>query len=193
MNVLIISGSSRTDNNTLRLAKAIQHICSADHSCTLVDFVQYDLNFFNKSNLHPSSLSSFQQNMLGAWEKADLVFILSPEYNWFPSAELVNLIHQIGNNNFAHLFDNKTFAFGGVSSGRGGRLPALQLSSIIEKLISFLDKSSIVSPKKFESHYTPDELTHDGHYTSDNRYKSTLENFVEYNLKLSERFRTGSK
>jgi chromate reductase, NAD(P)H dehydrogenase (quinone) len=102
---------------------------------------------------------------------------------------LVNMVHQLGNNSFAHLFDKKVFAFAGVSSGRGGRLPGMQLSAVFEKLISFLHKYSVCSPAKFESHYSPQELTESGDFEQESIYKKGMQHFIDYNVNLALKFR----
>ena len=48
MNVAIISGSARANNNTLRVAKAIQlHLTNLNHLSSVVDFTFYDLPLIN--------------------------------------------------------------------------------------------------------------------------------------------------
>lgn len=189
MKAVILSGSSRPENNTLRVSKAIENILTKKGvDTTLIDFTNYDMPFFNGEEFHIDSLSSFQTQLVSAWDKANLVFVISPEYNWFPSAELVNMIHQIGNHSFSHLFDNKVFAFGGVSSGRGGRLPSMQMSTVFEKLIFHMNKYSICSPAKYESHYSPKELSEAGDFTLDSQYKKHMNHFVDYNMALTLKF-----
>jgi len=189
MKATILSGSSRDTNNTIRLAYAISNLLEKEgHTCEIVDFRSYDIPFLNKGSLSGEGASDFQKHMIKSIKDSELVFTLSPEYNWFPSAELVNTIHHLGTKEYAHLFDAKVFAFGGVSSGRGGRLPAIQLSGVFEKIISFFHQYSVISPKKFEGHYINRELDEEGHFLGDGSFERSLNRFVTYNLQLAVKF-----
>lgn len=190
MRATILSGSSRSKNNTLRVSKAFQKLLDEKNiEVDLIDFRDYDLQFFNGEEVDIDRLTPFQKKLVDSWDRADLVIVVSPEYNWFPSAELVNMLHQLGDKPFAHLFDEKVFAFAGVSSGRGGRLPGMQLSAVFEKLISFLHKYSVCSPAKFESHYSPQELSESGEFTDENIYQKSMKHFIDYNVNLTLKFR----
>jgi chromate reductase len=135
-----------------------------------------------------NNLSEFQKELVEGIDKAHLVFIVSPEYNWFPSAELVNMIHQLGNNPFRHLFDNKVFSIAGVSTGRGGRIPTIQLSYVIDKLINVFETQAITSPKKFESQFTTQVLDQEGKSMGDKEYDLGLTKYLEYTLRLTKRW-----
>jgi chromate reductase len=80
------------------------------------------------------------------------------------------------------------FATVGISSGRGGRIPAVQLGTVLNKLIGFMNCHSIVSAKIFESQFTPAVLDENGNSMNNAEYDKGLEEFVSYTLKLSERF-----
>ena len=189
MKAAILSGSSRANNSTIRVSKAIeQGLQDKGVEVELVDFRDYDMPFFNEDDMDLGGLSGFQKGLIEAWDRSSLIFVVSPEYNWFPSAELVNMVHQLGNRTFAHLFENKVFAFAGVSSGRGGRLPSMQLSAVFEKLISHLNKLSVCSPAKFESHYSTKEVSESGDFELDSEYKGHLHRFIDYNVNLSLKF-----
>jgi chromate reductase, NAD(P)H dehydrogenase (quinone) len=190
MKAAILSGSSRSTNNTLRVAKAIeQALIQKGITTDIVDFRSYDMPFFNGEDVNPETLTEFQKNLVSTWNEADIVYVVSPEYNWFPSAELVNMVHQLGNPSFSHLFDKKVFAFAGVSSGRGGRLPGMHLSFVFEKLISHLNVLSICSPAKFESHYSPREVSESGDLKNEGDYKDHLMRFIDFSTKLSLKFK----
>lgn len=190
MKVAILSGTSRKGNNTLRVAKAIHGLHSAhNNEVSIVDFRQYDLPFFNGEPIDEANPTPFQKKLLDTWGDADLVYILSPEYNWLISPELANMANHYSGKDHKYLYDNKVFAFVGVSSGIGGRLPTMQLSSVLEKLIFFLGGQSVCSPNKYESHYTPQELDEDGQFIKDSGYKHRLQSFVNYNTNLILRFK----
>ncbi|MFT5723025.1 MAG: chromate reductase [Bacteroidia bacterium] len=193
MKVAILSGTSRKGNNTVRVAKAIEQLHKTqNHDCSVVDFRAYDLPFFNGKPIDEANPTPFQKDLLGTWGDADLVYILSPEYNWLVSPELANMTNHYSGKDHKYLYDNKVFAFVGVSSGIGGRLPTMQLSSVIEKLIFFLGGQSVCSPNKFESHHTPRELGEAGEYIQDTGYSKRLQSFTAYSSSLCSRF-TGAK
>jgi chromate reductase, NAD(P)H dehydrogenase (quinone) len=190
MKVAIISGTSRTGNNTVRVAKAIQKLhTELEHECSIVDFRSYDLPFFNGTPIDEANPTAFQYELLSTWGHADLVYIVSPEYNWLVSPELANMTNHYSNKNHKYLYDNKVFAFVGVSSGIGGRLPTMQMSTVFEKLIFYLGAQSVCSPNKFESHYTPQELDQAGKYIQESGYKARLQGFVDYSTALCKRFK----
>lgn len=187
--VTILSGSSRAGNNTLRVSKALQRIC-AEFGATadLIDFREYDIPFPNGGHIDPDHLSAFQQKMVDSWSRADLVIMVSPEYNWFPSAEIINLIHQFGTHTFKHLFDNKVFSAVGVSTGRGGRIPTVQLSYVLDKIISVFETHSITCPKKFESQFSTRVLDLDGQSMGNEEYDHGITKYVEYALTLAKKW-----
>jgi chromate reductase len=186
--IAILNGSSRTNSNTAKVGKAIKRILQ-EHNVPadqiyMPDFTLYDIPFNNGGRIHPGQLSPFQQSVFDAFDKAELIFILSPEYNWFPTAEIINLINQFGTRDFASLWNGKIFATCGISSGRGGRIPAVQMSYVINKLINVMDLHSIVSAKMFESQFTPQVLDVDGNSLGNAEYDKGLEKYVTYNLTL---------
>ncbi len=190
MNIAIISGTSRAGNNTMRVAKAIERLHQAKNDdVQIVDFRAYDIPFFNGPPMDEKNPSPFQKQLLDSWGSAELVYILSPEYNWLITPELSNMANHYSGPGHAHLYNNKVFAFGGVSSGIGGRLPTMQLSSVFEKLIFYLNQQSVCSPNKFESHYTPQELDEDGLFLQTSGFKERLQKFVDYSAQLCLRFK----
>ena len=118
MNTTIISGSARPNNNTLRAAKAIQKLVP---NSKLIDYTEYDLPNFNGDAGDSIGSTNWQKELLQGIEQANLLIILTPEYNWFPTAELINTVHQLGTSKHAAIFNNTVAAFVGVSAGRGGR------------------------------------------------------------------------
>lgn len=189
MKVSILSGSSRINNNTLRLGLAMEKVLKGGGiDANVVDFQGYDIPFLNKGEMSGKGSTPFQKYLLESWEESRLIIILSPEYNWFPSAELVNMIHQLGHRNFAHLFEGKIFVFCGVSTGRGGRLPAVQLSGVFEKVVAHLHMHSIISPKKFEGHFITKEVDDSGNFIGDGTFELSLRRFLDYNVQLAVKF-----
>jgi chromate reductase len=167
---------------------AIQRILESggieSNQIRIPNFEQYDIPFSNGGMLTPGQLSTFSQAAYESLSKSKLIFILSPEYNWFPTPEIINLINQFGKKDFLDCWEGKIFATCGVSSGRGGRIPAIQMGYMLNKLINFMNCNSIVSAKSFESQFTPKALDIQGESLGNAEYDSGLENFVNYNLRL---------
>lgn len=189
MMIAILCGSSRKDSNTSKVGKAIARIAQThgvpSTEIFMPDFHEYDLPFNQHGGLKMLHLTDFQAEIKNAMAAANMIFVLSPEYNWFPSAEIINLINHFGSKDFAECWQNKVFATCGVSNGRGGRIPAVQLSYVINKLINVMDFESIVSPKMFESQFTPKVLDPEGLSLGNEEYDKGLDKFVAYNLNLA--------
>lgn len=190
MNIAIISGSARANNNTLRVAKAIQlQLTNLNYQSNIIDFTFYDLPLINQGKLDKDNLSSFQENLITNWRNADLIITISPEYNWSATPELLNMYNAIGVKDYIDLFTEKTFAFVGVSSGKGGKMPCLQLIQVVGKLVSFSNSQSIISPKIFESHFTKDVIDENGNSLGNDMYDKGLLDFITYNLSIAQRWK----
>lgn len=191
----ILAGSSRINANTAKVGKAVKRIAMAngieESQIRMPDFTKFDIPFSNVKDVGKDNFSPFQLEVYETMSKSDLIFILTPEYNWFPSAEIINLINQFGSKQFTDCWDGKLFATCGISSGRGGRIPAVQLTYVINKLINVMDLHSIVSPKVFESQFTPKVLDSDGQSLGNAEYDAGIEKFVTYNLGLLKKIKPG--
>lgn len=189
MKIGIISGSSRKGNNTLRVAKAI---FNEFQDAEIIDFQDYDIPVFSGEGLKEGDESVFQKGLIRVMDASDLLFILTPEYNWFPSAEVVNMIHTLGNNTYKHLFDNKVIVTVGVSAGRGGRMPAVQLGYVLNKVISFFNLNSVVSPKNFEAQEIFSTTDANGVLLENEVYNKGFLSFLDYSLKLAQRWQVST-
>ena len=190
MKIAIISTSPRANSNTLRFCQFVRHILEegGQHQVTVVDFAHYDLPNVGTSSLKPDTLTPFQNEFVTAWGEAELVFFASPEYNWTATPQITNAFHLLGGPAFKHLIDNKVFAMAGVSSGRGGRQPALDMTTVLNKIISFTDSFSIISPKLYESHETDKNLDANGLFIGQEVYNRTARAFVNYTLTVAQRW-----
>lgn len=189
MNICIISGSARTNNNTIRVAKAIaQRMESLGHTTSLIDFVAYDIPLINQGNIDAEQLTPFQQALTQGMLKANAIIIITPEYNWSTTPEILNWLHRFGDRKFAALFHEKVFATVGVSTGKGGKAPALHLHSVLNKIISFTDLDSIVSAKIFESHFTKEVLDENGTSLGNLQFDAGMNDFIQYTLRVTERW-----
>jgi chromate reductase, NAD(P)H dehydrogenase (quinone) len=190
MNIAIFSTSSRANSNSLRFSNYLKNVLTETgmHAVSVVSFEQYDIPYVGQGSVKPDALTPFQQQFIGAWEAADLVFFALPEYNWTAPPQATNAIHQLGGPAYKHLFENKVFAMIGVSNGRGGRQPALDMTTVTNKIISFTNSYSIISPKLYESHETPANLDADGNFVGVEIYQKTSRAFVEYTLNVAQRW-----
>lgn len=188
MNIQIQAGSPQENSLTLRVAKAIAKQIGSEHTHSIVDFHHYDIPFINQGSVEMDNLTPFQQQLINGWADAKLVIVLSPEYNWFPSAELINMLHQLGSRQHKNLFDGKVFAFAGISNGRGGRMPTMQLTTVYNKLINVLATRSFSSGKTFESQFTQNVLDENGDSLGNAEYDKGLKSFVDYSLDMASRW-----
>lgn len=190
MKIAIISTSPRKKSNSYRVALAIARVLAQKDFAEVVvtTFENYDFPMVGDGDLQAEQLSPFQSQLIRVWEEAQLIFLIAPEYNWVTSGEVINAIHQLGNKQFGHLFHEKVFALCGVSNGRGGRQPALLLTTLVNKMISFLNKDSVVSPRIYESHETDHQVDEEGNLIGNEIYQKTLGAFVDYSLKVGLRW-----
>lgn len=190
MKIALISTSSRKNSNSLRFVNYVRHLLSAEgqHEVSVVTFEHYDIPFVGQGSVKPDQLTPFQQELTSAWEAADLVLFAMPEYNWTAPPQATNAIHQLGGPSFKHLFENKVFAMVGISNGRGGRQPALDMTTVMNKIISFTNSYSIVSPKLYESHETDKNLDENGQFVGHDVYERTVNAFLTYTLNVANRW-----
>ena len=191
MNILIVSTSPRKGSLTLRFSNYLsgeikKQLPAAD--CRLIDFAGFDISPLGKGSFPSETASPFQQDLLLSWEKAGLIIICSPEYNWTASAETFILLERLGNGQFRHFFDNKVFAAAGVSSGRGGRQPALDISRVVSKIIGFLGTSSIVSSKILEVHEAGSNLSEEAASCGNKAFEDSTAAFVRYTASIANRW-----
>ncbi len=190
MNIAILSTSSRKHSNSLRFSRYLQHVLTqtGQHDVTVVSFEDYDIPYVGQGSVNKDALTPFQQDLIGAWEAADLVFFALPEYNWTAPPQATNAIHQLGGPAFKHLFDNKVFAMVGISAGRGGRQPALDMTTVVNKIISFTNSFGLVSAKLYESHETALNLNEAGEFVGHEIYAKTTQAFIDYTLTVANRW-----
>lgn len=189
--ISILSGSPRKSSNTLKVAKAIRNILielNPEEDVKVIDFHGFDIPSVNAGKVDPENLTQWQSELVESTTASRLVFVLTPEYNWFPSAEIIQMIHIMASRNFQSMWNNKVFATCGVSNGRGGRMPAVQLSYTINKIINVFNFESLVGAKMFESQFTDKVLDADGNSLGNEEYMRGLRMFVEYNLNMSKRW-----
>lgn len=185
MKVGILSGSARPNNNTLRVAKAMKKELV---DCTIVDFQAYDLPNFSQGWVSPESETPFQQHLIKTIHEADLLIVLTPEYNWFPTAEIINTIHQLAGASYKHIFDNTVVSTVGVSAGRGGRMPAVQLGYVFNKIFNVFDLNSITSPRTFEAQEVTKCVDADGNLLDNEMFNEGFRSYLSYSMKVAKRW-----
>ncbi|MBI1223559.1 MAG: NADPH-dependent oxidoreductase [Bacteroidetes bacterium] len=185
----ILSGSSRKNSTTLLVAKAIRRVLheSGETEIELVDFEDYDIPFFNQ-DIDVNHLSAFQQRLMHSMSAADSIILVTPEYNWFPSAEIVHLVHRMADTEYSSMWDNKVFSFVGVSTGRGGRMPTVQMGYVVDKIINVMNFDSVTNPKSFEVQFAKKVLDAEGNSLGNHEFDQGLRSFVDYHNKLSKRW-----
>jgi chromate reductase, NAD(P)H dehydrogenase (quinone) len=190
MRIAILSTSPRKGSNTLRFSKYLSAVLAQNGyaNTPIVSFEEADIPMFGRGSMKPDALTHFQQTLVSTWADADLVFVAMPEYNWMPTGEFINALSILGGKDFAHLFNNKTFALAGVSNGRGGRMPCLEMTTILNKLINFLDQYSIVSPRIFEAHEVPRNLDEESRSLENPIFEKGVQDFVTYSVKVANRW-----
>jgi chromate reductase, NAD(P)H dehydrogenase (quinone) len=185
--ITILSGSPRNPSNTLRVSKAIEkELLKQGYETALIDFKDYDLPNLNQKDIELDNLSGFQQALIDNMRKPGLVFICTPEYNWLPSSELINMINQLAGGKTLNMFDNKVFALAGISAGRGGRYPAIVLSSALNKIIGYFGLKSFVSGKIFEAQFVPKVISLEGDLLHNEEFNNGLKGFVQYSIEIAE-------
>jgi chromate reductase, NAD(P)H dehydrogenase (quinone) len=187
MNITILASSPRQHSLTLRLAKGISHLLlQQQYLCKIIDFADSNITLSNQSPLQTDSL--FQQRLIQALEGPGLVFFLTPEYNWLPSAESINFINRFADKPYASLFDQKVFALAGVSSGRGGRMPCVTLGTAINKIIGFMGLQSMVSGSMFEAQFAGKVMDTDGTLLDNDAFNKGLEKFIKQNIQFAHKW-----
>lgn len=188
MNICIISGSPRHKSNTYKLAQALEGLIKQQHEVSVVDFAHHDIPFENQGSLDINHLTPYQQNLFDQMQKADLVFLLSPEYNWMPSAEMLNLLNQMTGKEYKPMWDNKVFALAGVSNGRGGRMPIVQMGIMLNKVLGIMHYQSFICPRYFEAFSAHEHFDEDGNSKGNEQYEKSLNNFVNAAITYATRW-----
>ena len=83
---------------------------------------------------------------------------------------------------------NKVFSFVGVSTGKGGKAPVIQLMQIVNKLIGFSQTQSVVSAKIFEVHFIKEVLDEKGNSLGNPLFDNGLAEFTNYTLSIAQRW-----
>lgn len=185
----IISASPRADSSSLRVARAMdQYLRSRGIPGSILDFEKSDIPPVGRGSLDPQRLTAFQQAWISGLRSAQLILCVVPEYNWTLPGLWLDALHQTGVDAFTDVFAGRTFATAGVSSGRGGRRPALLTNTVLNKLISFLGQDSMVAPGILESHETASCLDAEGRSLGNAAYDRRLQHFLDAAVATASRW-----
>ena len=191
MKVLVVGGSSRPENNTLKVAKAsFAFLQKRGVEVELLDLAGSDVPLIGQEIKLLESFTEFENKVIEKFTNAQLIFICAPEYNWGMSGFMKNFLDQFGVKKLVQMWDKKVFALAGVSDGTGGKISAAEISISLSKIISFAGATSVLSPKIFLSQVTQDKVESDG-TIKDVEYGAALERFIDYAINLSNIFQKG--
>jgi chromate reductase len=189
MHILILSTSPNKAGNTLKLGKAIKSIlATTPHTASLIDFSESDIPLPNQGNFDLNEPTPFQSRLIEEMQAAKLIFLFTPEYNWMPSPEALNFINRFASGATLPLFEKKVFALAGVSAGRGGRMPAVQMAMALNKIIGFFGLFSVVSGKIFEAQEVPKVISDEGELLQNEAFNKGIHAFVDYHLQFCEQW-----
>ena len=189
MNCLIINASPNPRSNTQFLSLATKKLLEEEGlNAKVLNFENYDLPLGSLRKFDEHKPSLFQKTLIENTSEASVIFIFSPEYNWLPTPEIINLINLFAKKSNQSMFDNKVFALAGVSSGRGGRTPALVLNQMLNKVLSFLNFESVVSSKIFESQFTQNCVDPSGKLLDNEGYNQGLKNYLDFTIKIANKW-----
>jgi chromate reductase, NAD(P)H dehydrogenase (quinone) len=192
MQIAVISTSPRKGSNTLNISRFLaQKFRDHGHHVTVLDMEDCDIPMLGRGSMNPEALTAYQTQFIAGWAAADLVIFGLPEYNWTNGGEFLNALHQLGTKSFSYLFNKKVFSCFGVSAGRGGRLPALDATVVLNKLISFTGSVAMVSPMVFEAHESHKNVNAAGQSTGNTVFDQALLAYTDYTLKIAQIWKDG--
>ncbi|MEJ6661463.1 MAG: NADPH-dependent oxidoreductase, partial [Bacteroidia bacterium] len=76
----------------------------------------------------------------------------------------------------------------GVSAGRGGRMPAVQLGYVFNKIFNVFDLNSITSPRTFEAQEVTKCIDAEGNLLDNEMFNSGFTEFLNYSMKVAKRW-----
>lgn len=180
MQIAIVSASPRTGSASLKVAKFIQTLVPEPHVAELFSFDGFSIPSVATDWLMVEQLPKQAAELYKLVAKSEKVVFVVPEYNRMVPAEYAAFIHQFQKKEFADFWQNKTFAFVGVSSGVGGREPIYISEKVFNYAINSNGfKGSFVSPFHFQSTFTGEQFDEKGEFIGHDKYKEGMQKFVE--------------
>jgi azobenzene reductase len=135
MKLTVISASMRVESQSLKVAKWLtDHAQSLGLDAEVLDLQSASLPMYNDSD--QQNLENVSQ-VLNQLKQSDGFVFVSPEWNGMMSHGLVNMMH-FASTELAH----KPVMLAGVSSGRGGHYPLLEM-----RIMGYKNKHYVVTPE----------------------------------------------
>jgi NAD(P)H-dependent FMN reductase len=172
MKITIISGSSRANSNSIKIAGYISKILqnkNIEGKSVVVDFLDLSktvLPVYDDSE--PENLKPILGNISKMLNSSDGFVFVSPEWDGMFSVAILNLLHYIDK----ELADKPVFLVG-VSSGRGGRYPLIQ-----GRMLGYKNKRFVVIPESFFVDFVEKNFV-DGKFV-----EKVAEERLDYNLNV---------
>lgn len=134
MNIVIISGSMRSQSQSLKVSNwLVDHARSLHVEPELIDLHGQTLPLYDDGETEAPNAKEILETL----DRADAAVFVSPEWNGMMSHGLVNLMHYIGKE-LAH----KPVMLVGVTSGRNGHYPLMQM-----RVMGYKNNQFVISPE----------------------------------------------
>lgn len=136
MNICILSTSSRANSESRNVSDLIQgKLRKQDVTATVIDLYELALPIYDATG--EGEWKDRLQPVLKTLEDSDGLVFVSPEWDGMMSAALHNFFHYL-----KHEIADKPVYLVGVSAGRGGRYPLLQM-----RQMGYKNKHFVVIPE----------------------------------------------
>ena len=78
MKITLISTSARKNSNSLRFVSYLRNLLveEGQHEVSIIDFEEYDIPFVGQGTVKKDNLTPFQDELISAWEAADLLHLV---------------------------------------------------------------------------------------------------------------------
>lgn len=125
MNIVIISGSHRTDSQSLKVSKWLAHcVVNKKAKADIIDLAQENIPLWSEAAWNSDSdLTKTLAPYLEKITQADAVILVAAEWAGMVPAALKNFLLYVGSKHAAH----KPTMIVGVSAGQGGTYPIAEL------------------------------------------------------------------
>lgn len=170
MTIAIVGSSMRENAQSLKIAKWLKDHAEKKLDCNveLLDLHELALPMFTTSQENDASVGK----VLEVFEQADAAVFVSPEWDGMMSHGLVNMQHYLG-----HELANKPVMLVGVSAGRGGHYPIMQM-----RTMGYKNNHYIISPEALVVQGVND--TFNDHDMSEHVSDKMLKDRADYGLKV---------
>lgn len=169
MKILVISASMRGNSQSLKVSNwLVEHAKTLGLSPSLLDLHKTKLPMYDDGETEAEN----KDTVLEMINEADGFVFVSPEWNGTMSHGLINMLHYVGSE-IAH----KPVMLAGVSSGRGGHYPLMQMRNMVYKNSHF-----VISPEALLVQDCKNMLN--DHNMSDDATDVSVKKRADYGLKI---------